>query len=386
MTLSPAQIARSRPRIPVLYEVLGVVGAYFAYFAVRGATESEFDRALGHAELIRRFEQGLGLFQEPRLQAAILDKQWVVDLANWVYVWGHWPIIAGVAVWLYRSHRERYRLLRNAMLISGGIGLVIFTTFPVAPPRLADMGLVDTVVQNSDLYRVLQPPALTNQYAAVPSLHFGWNLLIGIAIFRESSRLSGRIVGVLSPLAMFAAVVLTGNHYIIDTVVGGTVALIGLRAAYAIRDADSRERRVLRAAREQVAAVVGRSDALPVPAALLPSEVAPPIGERSGVLAGATEPSPVRSRASYGCAPGTPCAPAHRSWSDGRAIADDVAPRFAGAGVLGARKVSEQDSVARSRAIQDRDALDVLRVGEHVDRLDLDEVETAVDEDAQVTR
>jgi hypothetical protein len=357
----------------VLTEALGVVVAYFAYFAVRGATEADFERAVGHADLIRRFEEGLGIFLEPRLQSAILNQQGVVDLATWISVWGHWPVIAGVAIWLYRSHHERYRLLRNAMLISGGIGLVIFTTFPVAPPRLADMGLVDTVVQRSDFYRVLQPPALTNQYAAVPSLHFGWNLLIGIAVFRQSTRLSLRALGVLSPVAMFAAVVLTGNHYIIDTVVGGTVALIGLRAAYVVRDAGAPERRAARAAREAVATAASRPRDLPLPAAV--GEVA--LKQSNG------------ARTASGCAPGTPCGPRRgleRQPDEVLERAVQLPPMFVGRDALGARKVSDQDSVARSRAVQNRDALDVLGVGEHVDWLDLDEVEPAVHKDPKVAR
>jgi hypothetical protein len=180
--------------------------------------------------------RALGLFIEPSLQAAILDERWLVDVANWVYVWGHWPVIAGVGVWLYRSRSERYRLVRNALLISGAIGLVIFAAFPVAPPRLADIGVVDTVAEHSNFYRVLQPPPLTNQYAALPSLHFGWNLLIGIALMRESTHRAGRLVGAALPLAMLAAVVLTANHYLVDTLAGGAIALIGLRLALIIQN------------------------------------------------------------------------------------------------------------------------------------------------------
>ncbi len=372
MTLSPTQIARSRPRIPVLYEALGVLAAYFAYFAVRGATESEFERALGHAELIKAFEERLGIFLEPSWQAAILDKQWIVDVSNWVYVWGHWPVIAGVAFWLYRSHRDRYRLVRNAMLISGGIGLVIFTTFPVAPPRLADMGLVDTVVQRSDFYRVLQPPALTNQYAAVPSLHFGWNLLIGIAIFRGSTHLGWRVVGVLSPVAMFAAVVLTGNHYIIDTVVGGTVALVGLRAAYVIAQPATPERRGLRAIRARAAAALRRPPASvgateqPVPApwpAELGAAVAP---------IGAGVPSALGVRTMSGCAPGMPCGPTSRSPLATRRLGDsatilDLSEPVPPESRPATPKVSADQSVARSASMQARAALDGPTVETGVD-------------------
>ncbi len=289
-----------------------VAAAYFAYFLVRGATEGDFHQAVEHAELIRRFEGGLGLFVEPQLQAAVLDTQWIVDVSNWVYVWGHWPVIAGVAIWLYRSDHERYRLVRNAMLISGGIGLVIFTSFPVAPPRLADMGLVDTVVQRSDFYRVLQPPALTNQYAAVPSLHFGWNLLIGIAVFQSTTRLSGRVAGVLSPIAMFAAVVLTGNHYIVDTVVGGTVALVGLRGAYVLRDAATFERRALRASIAAVVAALSPEPAVQGRVGTVEgrSPAVRPLPASGGM--GLVEPVERAGRRSGGCAPGMPCGPAGR--------------------------------------------------------------------------
>ena len=246
MAVQQLRPVSARRHMPFLRELGTVLAAYFAYFAVRGATEGDRTLAVEHAQLVQRFEQALGFFWEPRIQSALLDHEWIVNLANWVYIWGHWPVIAAVALWLYRSQPDRYRLTRNALLVSGGIGLVIFTAFPVAPPRLAEMGLVDTVVQRSNFYHVLQPPALTNQYAALPSLHFGWNLLIGIALVRGATHPTAKALGVLLPLAMFAAVVVTANHYLIDTVAGGTIALIGLRAAVVLRSSEAPERRLVR--------------------------------------------------------------------------------------------------------------------------------------------
>ncbi len=80
----------------------------------------------------------------------------------------------------------------------------------------------------SNSYRVLQPPSLVNKYAALPSLHVGWNLLIGLAVYRTGVNRAARVFGVVSPALMFAAVVLTGNHYVIDGVLGAAVAVIGL--------------------------------------------------------------------------------------------------------------------------------------------------------------
>jgi membrane-associated phospholipid phosphatase len=112
------------------------------------------------------------------------------------------------------------------MLLSGVIGLVIFASFPVAPPRLAEPGVVvDTVTLHSHAYRVLQPAAFTNPYAAMPSLHVGWNLLVGITLARTSRSRAVRLFGWLMPVAMVLAVVLTANHYLLDAVCGALIAL-----------------------------------------------------------------------------------------------------------------------------------------------------------------
>jgi len=215
-------------------EVAIAVTAYFAYFLVRGATEGSRDEALANARDIIAFERNLGFYWEPRIQDLIIDHHALVTVANWMYIWGHWPVIIAVGVWLYLHDAPRYITFRNAFLISGAIGLLIFMTYPVAPPRLADADLVDTVTEYSYSYRALQPPALVNQYAAVPSLHFGWNLLLGIALFRELRSAAGKTLAVLLPLVMLFAIVATANHFVFDALTGALVALAGLAAAYYI--------------------------------------------------------------------------------------------------------------------------------------------------------
>jgi membrane-associated phospholipid phosphatase len=143
---------------------------------------------------------------------------------NWIYIWGHWPVITAVLFWLFLRHPAGYREVRNTMLLSGGIGLFVFALYPVAPPRLAGLGLVDTVTEYSTSYRVLQPPAFVNQYAAMPSLHVGWDLLMGIAMLTWSTHLVVRLLGIALPTLMALSVVLTANHYVIDAVAG--IALV----------------------------------------------------------------------------------------------------------------------------------------------------------------
>ena len=216
-------------------EVLIVVSAYFAYFTVRGLVETREAQAFHRAIDIIELEQALGIFWEPGLQSYILRFDWLVNLANWTYIWGHWPVIVFAAIWLFLLHREAYSVYRNAFLISGAIGLIIFFMLPVAPPRFMDAwGFVDTVTERSQAYRVLQPPAFVNQYAAMPSLHFGWNLLVGIAIYRHGKSLLFKVIGVALPVVMFASIVLTANHYIIDGLAGGMLAILGLVGAAAI--------------------------------------------------------------------------------------------------------------------------------------------------------
>jgi membrane-associated phospholipid phosphatase len=133
------------------------------------------------------------------------------------------------------------------MAASGAIGMVVFVLYPVAPPRLADLGLVDTVALHSEAYRVLQPPAFSNLYAAMPSLHVGWNLLMGIAIATAAGHWLLRAVGYALPVLMAASVVLTANHYLVDVVAGAVVALLGLVIATRLerrRGAASDSRRV----------------------------------------------------------------------------------------------------------------------------------------------
>jgi len=210
-----------------------VFAAALAYFGVRGLTEGSEATAVSHAQGLLSMERWLNVDIEAGLQSLVIDHRWIVTLANWAYIWGHWPVITATLVWLYRKHRPDYFLLRNAMFISGAIGLVIFALLPVAPPRLLPSGYVDTVTNLSTSYRVLQPPQLINEFAAVPSLHVGWNLLVGVMIFRAAKHTRLRYLAIASPVLMATAVVLTANHYITDVVVGMAVALTGLAIAFA---------------------------------------------------------------------------------------------------------------------------------------------------------
>ena len=215
-----------------LFELLLILGAYFSYHLVRGAVNGRVEDAFTNAAGLIRLEQSLGIFWEVQLQGLILSNDFLIDFFNWVYIGGHIPIVGTLAIWIFFFRRHYFARYRNAFLISGAIGLIFFVTLPVAPPRMVpEAGFVDTVTLYNTAYRVLQPPAFSNQYPALPSLHFGWNLLVGLALFQTTRVWYAKAFGLLMPFLMFTAVILTANHYILDPLMGGTIALVALGIA-----------------------------------------------------------------------------------------------------------------------------------------------------------
>ena len=217
-------------------EVLLVTIAFFIYFGVRGLVIERVAEAERHAEKLVSLERWLGIFWEPRAQDLIVHHEFLRAAANSVYLYGHGPVILVLALVLYTRHRGVYLWTRNAMLLSGAIGLVIYFVYPVAPPRLlADGNFVDTVLDEYHVSRVLMPHFLTNEYAAVPSLHFGWNLLMGVAVWKAFDNVWARIFAILMPAAMLLAIVTTANHYILDAVAGTFVVIAGALLAVYLR-------------------------------------------------------------------------------------------------------------------------------------------------------
>jgi hypothetical protein len=216
-------------------EVAFVVPAYFAYSLVRGLVDGQGGTAYENAMRVIHIERQLGIFHEAFLQQAILQTEWLVRLFNYYYVWSHLPVILVFAIWLYMAHRHNYALYRNAFLISGLIALIGFMLMPLMPPRyMPEFGFTDTVA-GTQAYYALQNPKIVNQYAAMPSMHFAWDLLVAIAIFTNARTWSVRWLAFVLPLLMLSGIVLTANHFFLDAVGGAVVALVGLTIALGLR-------------------------------------------------------------------------------------------------------------------------------------------------------
>jgi len=216
-----------------LHEAVFVVTAFLVYFFIRGSVVGRAGEAMVRGLNLIELEQQLGIYWELEMQSWILDSYWMIKAMNGIYFWGHMPLVIVVAIWLYFRHRRFYRLVRNAFLASGAIGVVIYALYPVAPPRLIPFaGYVDTMAVFDRVgYNAQEVSLFVNPFAAVPSLHFGWSLLLGLVIGYIGKHALARVIGIAWPAAMFFAIVMTGNHFILDAVAGAIVSFAGLGIA-----------------------------------------------------------------------------------------------------------------------------------------------------------
>ena len=213
-----------------LAEMALMVAAYVLYFLVRGHTAGQWAHAFVNAFRVIHIESKLGFFVEWHFQQLLLPYEWLIHALTLYYFWGYLPLLVIMAFWLWFRYRQHYYLLRNAFLISGAIGLVIFAIFPVLPPRLLPGGVFTDTLSGAIAVDYDSVPFF-NPYAAVPSMHLGWHLLMGIGIAITGRTRLRLLLGTLMPATMFSAIVVTGNHYFLDGIIGMAVALLGFIAA-----------------------------------------------------------------------------------------------------------------------------------------------------------
>lgn len=209
-----------------LRQLLLFMLAYQGYQVVRGLTEGSRDTALGNAQDVIDLERGLGLFFEPDLQSSLLDNRWVIDIANFLYVNTHFTISTAFIVWLYLYRNDFFYFVRNTMMIAMGIALVGYGAYPCAPPRMMlDAGFTDTIKSYSDVDQDSKAISLlVNKYAAVPSMHIGFSLLIGLTAYRLCRRAVPKILWSMYPVLVFFVITVTANHFWVDALAGALVA------------------------------------------------------------------------------------------------------------------------------------------------------------------
>lgn len=205
-------------------ELAIVVIAAGVYFGGREVVQGSERAALRNAGRITDFEATFGLDLEHGVQDLVLGNSVLRALGNVSYVWLHWPLLIVVLAVLFVRDQRRYRQLRNAMCASGAIGLLLFTAVPTAPPRFLP-GYTGTVSDAARTHYLSIPLGWTNPFASFPSFHVGWTLIACLAVARSMPGFHSTIALLAPAVLVGVAVITTGNHYLVDAIVGAALSV-----------------------------------------------------------------------------------------------------------------------------------------------------------------
>lgn len=216
------------PRHPrIWFEILLIAVSYWTYSMIRNAVPEQKAAAMRNADWIWRTEHTLGIAVEKSVNHAIDSVTWLIVGMNYYYATLHFIVTIGVLVWLYRWHPGRYAAARLVLFATTGVALLGYYLYPLAPPRLmAGESFVDTVVVHHTWGSMASGnlKQMSNQYAAMPSMHIGWSLWCGLTVFAVATAPWARILGLLYPAATLVVIVATANHFWLDAV-GGMLCL-----------------------------------------------------------------------------------------------------------------------------------------------------------------
>jgi len=213
-------------------EIAIAAGLYGVYEVVRGFGSTTLATAQQHTSSIVALESHLGVYVERSVQQLAEHLPLVPMLLGFAYMSLHFGATSVALVWLHRRHREQFALVRTTLVVSTAIALTIYVLYPAAPPRLAGLGFSDTVTEKAGINMSSDAlGSLYNPFAAVPSLHFGYALLVGVAVAALARRRWVRVLGAAYPPFMLLTIVATGNHFIFDAAAGGIVMVAGFLVA-----------------------------------------------------------------------------------------------------------------------------------------------------------
>jgi PAP2 superfamily len=219
---------------PGRIELAALAALYGVYELFRGFGGEDWAAARAHTADIVALERRLHLFVERDVQDLVGSVAGVPALLGFLYVLLHFAGTAAVLTWVHKRRPHAFPFLRSTLIVSTALALVGYVLYPAAPPRLANMGFADTVSKDTGLN--LSSDLLGSFYnpiAAVPSLHFGYSLIVGVAVAALASRRWVRILGAAYPPFMLFTIVATGNHFFFDAAAGAAVVGLGYAVARA---------------------------------------------------------------------------------------------------------------------------------------------------------
>ncbi|MFE7431173.1 phosphatase PAP2 family protein [Streptomyces sp. NPDC057545] len=228
--------ARSPRRPRLWFEVLLIAVSYWVYSLVRNAVPEQKTQALRNADWIWSVEKHLGIAVEQTVNHAVNSVTWLIVSMNYYYATLHFVVTLGVLVWLFRRHPGRYAAARLTLFATTAVALLGYYLFPLAPPRLMTGGhFIDTVLVHHTWGSMASGnfKNMSNQYAAMPSMHIGWSLWCGLTVFALVSAPWARILGLLYPTATLVVIVATANHFWLDALGGLLCLTFGFAVSYA---------------------------------------------------------------------------------------------------------------------------------------------------------
>lgn len=254
MTATAPRAAAYRGKLRWWTELPLIAVVYALYSAARLLVRGDVDDAVEHGADILHFEQLTHLDPERWFNQLFTHHAFLGVPADFAYASLHYVVTPSILVWLWLRRPTHYRTARTWLLVSTLIGLIGFTAVPTAPPRLlpGGHGFMDTMAQygsygwwGTDASAPRGMGHLTNQYAAMPSLHVGWSLWCGIMLFRYGRHWFVRALGVIYPLMTALVVMGTANHYLMDAAAGVATMGVGfLLARPALRLVDRIQPRI----------------------------------------------------------------------------------------------------------------------------------------------
>jgi membrane-associated phospholipid phosphatase len=216
-------------------QLLLFCGAYWLYRIVRGMTDGRVAEAYSNARELIGLERGLGLFVEPAVHAWANGTNWVIDGASWMYVNTHFTITTVTLAYIYLRRNPSFYFIRNMFMVAMGIALVLYAAYPTAPPRfMPEWGFSDSVARFTGLTAEgSSADALYNPFAAVPSMHVAFALMLGLPMARIARRRPVKALWLCYPALVSFVVVATANHWWFDAFTGALTAGIAALAAMA---------------------------------------------------------------------------------------------------------------------------------------------------------
>ncbi|HST55908.1 MAG TPA: phosphatase PAP2 family protein [Solirubrobacteraceae bacterium] len=222
--------------LDVMRQVALFGAAYLAYRVVRGMVEGRASAAFQHARDLIQIERTMHFFVEPSVQAWASGSHLLMDVASWLYVNAQTSVTVAALVYLYLRHNRSFYFVRNMFMIAMLIALVAYTVFPTAPPRfMPEWGFIDSVSAFTGVHVSHSSgtmTALLNPYAAVPSMHVAFALMIGWPLARLTRQRAARVLFALYPLLITFVIVATANHFIFDALLGALTAGLSAYGAH----------------------------------------------------------------------------------------------------------------------------------------------------------